>query len=196
MINKFEILNNYRTWILKFSGGLDSTLILYYMNKIRTSQELWLMTGVNNNESIYNGHVHDIINTLNVNNSYHLKYPQTHETGREKFEKDYKFYERIMPVFNQKDTIVVQGRTKNPPFSIKGEDEIRNGGSQEFEKIMGFSLYRPWANIDKKEIIKTYKEENIESLIELTRSCVSLDKLECGTCFWCKEREWGLSERS
>ena len=66
MNDKFEFLKDYKTWILKFSGGIDSTLILYYMSKIREDQELWLVTGVNNNETIYNGHASDIVKALDV----------------------------------------------------------------------------------------------------------------------------------
>lgn len=195
MNDKFEFLKDYKTWILKFSGGIDSTLILYYMSKIREDQELWLVTGVNNNETIYNGHASDIVKALDVQDLYHLYYPQRHTTGKEKISKDYKFYERCLSLFHKNQTIVLQGRTKNPPLSIEGEDAIRNDGGEELETILGFTIYRPWANVDKKKIIETYRKENIEHLLPLTRSCVSLTEDTCGVCFWCKEREWGLGNK-
>ena len=194
MDDKFEILKDYDTWILKFSGGLDSTLILHYMQKIRTNQEVWLATGVNDNEQIYSGHARDVVKALNVKNVYHLLYPQPHFTGSGKYTEDYKFYERCISLFHKDKTIVIQGRTKNPPFTIDGEDEIRNDGGKELENILGFTVYRPWANVDKKQIIESYQEQRIENLIPLTRSCISLTEDECKKCFWCKEREWAIGQ--
>jgi 7-cyano-7-deazaguanine synthase in queuosine biosynthesis len=194
MDDKFEILKNYDTWILKFSGGLDSTLILHYMKKVRTNQEVWLATGVNDNEHVYNGHARDIVKALNVENVYHLLYPQPHFTGKSKYTEDYKFYERCISLFHKDKTIVIQGRTKNPPFTIDGEEKIRNNGGKELENILGFTVYRPWANVDKKQIIESYQEQQIENLIPLTRSCISFTEDECKECFWCKEREWAIGQ--
>ena len=70
----------------------------------------------------------------------------------------------------------------------------------------------PFRNLDKSEIIKLYKQNNIWDLFELTRSCegdknsypgifkeldynnyiYGQDVPICGECFWCKERQWGI----
>ena len=70
----------------------------------------------------------------------------------------------------------------------------------------------PFRNLDKSEIIKLYKQNNIWDLFELTRSCegdknsypgvfkeldynnyiYGQDVPICGECFWCKERRWGI----
>ena len=72
MIEKFDILKDYNTWILKLSGGADSSLILYYMKKIRTTQDLWILTGVNHNDENYVGHSRDVIQFLEVENITHI----------------------------------------------------------------------------------------------------------------------------
>ena len=70
--------------------------------------------------------------------------------------------------------------------------ELYGIGGKELENILGFTVYRPWANVDKKQIIESYQEQQIENLIPLTRSCISLTEDECKKCFWCKEREWAI----
>ena len=192
MIKKFDILKKYSTWVLKLSGGADSALILYYMNKIRTNEDLWILTGVNDNDQNYDGHARDVIQFLQVKNATHILYPQTHKTGDEKLILDHSFYDKIACVFEPGSTIGVQGRTLNPPFHIDGEEENRNGDSPMIEHINGHVLYRPWYDVDKKQIVKAYREENLMTLFSMTRSCVSLTEEKCGRCFWCKEREWAL----
>ena len=190
MIEKFDILKDYNTWVLKLSGGADSALILYYMNKIRTNEDLWILTGVNNNDQNYAGHARDVIDFLEVKDITHVLYPQTHVTGREKHSRDRNFYDKLACVFKSGSTIGVQGRTLNPPFYIKGEEENRNGDSPMLEYFNGHVVYRPWYDVNKKQIVEAYRNEGLMPLFNMTRSCVSLEVNECGECFWCKEREW------
>lgn len=190
MLHKFERLKEYKTWVLKLSGGADSALILYYMNKIRTDQELWILTGVNGNDKNYAGHTRDIIDFLEVKNITHVLYPQTHITGREKHSCDRSFYDKIACVWKLGSTIAIQGRTMNPPFYIKGEEENRNVSIPEIETVNGFPLYRPWHDVTKRDIVQAYREEGLMDLFDKTRSCVSMTVDQCGRCFWCKERKW------
>jgi hypothetical protein len=63
----------------------------------------------------------------------------------------------------------------------------------------------PFRFTDKSWVIKQYKENNLEDLLELTRSCEGTFKElnyknytpgqyvpVCGKCFWCKERKWAI----
>jgi hypothetical protein len=56
---------------------------------------------------------------------------------------------------------------------------------------------RPFINIDKRDIVKIYYEYGILDLMELTFSCGSLEKqgkdfFPCGQCYFCMERAWAL----
>ena len=72
---------------------------------------------------------------------------------------------------------------------------------------MGFMVYHPFRFTDKSEIVKMYKALDIMQLFQITRSCEGTIKdidytnykagqpvPVCGECFWCKEREWALSQ--
>lgn len=194
MLHKFERLKEYKTWVLKLSGGADSALILYYMNKIRTDQEVWILTGVNGNDKNYAEHTRDIINHIGIKDVAHVMYPQTHIRGHEKYERDHSFYGKLVSCWSVGSTIGLQGRSLNPPFYIEGEEENRNGSIPEIETINGFPLYRPWHDVTKRDIVRAYREEGQMDLFDKTRSCVSMTVDQCGECFWCKEREWALDE--
>jgi hypothetical protein len=76
----------------------------------------------------------------------------------------------------------------------------------EFMKHMGRYACHPFRFIEKNEIVKKYKEENIWDLFEITRSCEGIfENLNyqtykigqyvplCKECFWCKERQWAIN---
>lgn len=68
----------------------------------------------------------------------------------------------------------------------------------------GYSCH-PFLHIEKDWIVGRYKELDIIDLFNLTRSCEGefeglnyktysedMNVPECGKCFWCQEREWGI----
>ena len=74
---------------------------------------------------------------------------------------------------------------------------------------MGVEVLHPFRFIDKSEIVKKYKNLDLMELFNITRSCEGefegLDYTTykpgqyvptCGTCFWCKEREWAINENN
>lgn len=84
---------------------------------------------------------------------------------------------------------------KDPTFDYKhGPDDDRTQENQ--KNLWDDRILTPFINIDKKEIADYYvKNDLIESLFNLTRSCVSTTKdfsFHCGKCWWCKERLWAF----
>jgi 7-cyano-7-deazaguanine synthase in queuosine biosynthesis len=64
----------------------------------------------------------------------------------------------------------------------------------------------PFRFIEKDWVIRQYKKLQLDSLLNLTRSCegefpnIDYTNYElgqkvpvCGECFWCKEREWAIN---
>ena len=202
MIDKFLVCDDYDTWVLKLSGGADSALILYYLQKIRKDQEFWILTGCNKYDKIYSDQARDVIRHLNINDIYHVLYPQNHKTGEEKNNADNEFYVKFIKNVNLEKTLFIQGRTKNPPVNFKTglRPTIRDLNTSESifkkESVNGHTVnvLRPWVNMDKKQILRLYQKENLMELFNLTRSCVSLKEDKCNTCFWCMERNWAINE--
>jgi hypothetical protein len=98
--------------------------------------------------------------------------------------------------------------TKNPGISISGALPERDEGILPLHmKHMGIDICHPFAYTSKDWIIKQYYNNDIEDLLDLTRSCEGefegLDYTTytpkqhvptCGECFWCKEREWAIDQ--
>jgi hypothetical protein len=72
---------------------------------------------------------------------------------------------------------------------------------------MGKLACHPFRFVEKSWVVLQYKLLGIESLFDLTRSCEGEFKNlnyqnytpgqyvpVCGTCFWCKEREWAIEQ--
>lgn len=109
------------------------------------------------------------------------------------------------------------GVNKNPSVPFNNSPAERN--ITDDLTISDFMIKRdimlvchPFRHLEKDQIISLYKINRVEELLELTRSCEG-DTLsypdifkgldyksyvpgqfvpECGECFWCNERKWGI----
>jgi hypothetical protein len=95
---------------------------------------------------------------------------------------------------------------KNPDIDIQGALPERDEGVLPLQmKHMGIDICHPFVYTTKDWIIKQYYENNIEDLLQITRSCEGeFNELDyttytpgqyvpiCNDCFWCKEREWAI----
>ena len=97
--------------------------------------------------------------------------------------------------------------TKNPQDILGGPIERYEGVLPLHMKHIGVDIVHPFVYTTKDWIIKQYYNNNIEDLLDLTRSCegefAELDYTTytpkqfvptCGECFWCKEREWAIEQ--
>jgi hypothetical protein len=109
------------------------------------------------------------------------------------------------------------GVTKNPKDINGGlldrEFDINNFNFKSFVRLhMDTLACHPFTHLEKDWIIGRYKELKIKELLNITRSCegdnidypeifngldyktyvTGIKVPECGKCFWCKEREWGI----
>ena len=103
------------------------------------------------------------------------------------------------------DAIYV-GVNQNPDIDIPGQLDERNEGVLDPHFVHnGVDICHPFVYTKKDWIIRQYYKNSIEDLLELTRSCEGefegldyttytpgQDVPECGECFWCKERQWGI----
>jgi hypothetical protein len=98
-----------------------------------------------------------------------------------------------------------EGKTKNPPVGFyEDESNKRPDGREGTGKIIvkikidnhEYHFIRPLSDLDKRDIFKIYKEENLlNDLYPLTFSCSTPDaKQHCNTCWFCQERLWGFGK--
>lgn len=189
--------NKYACWC---SGGIDSTLLLYYLMK--SNKPVDVLTTVSVNSGIHNQKiVSNIIDkcielTGNVN--------VTHITSFDNAKgKDNLIQNTIPFLSNNYIDKVYTGVTANPPEGVikdsLDEDRSRDPNKEKSIQPNPYAI-TPFANYDKQWIAERYKEENLlETLLPLTFSCIKYDeyniegnKEACGICWWCKEKAWGF----
>ena len=98
------------------------------------------------------------------------------------------------------------GVNMNPDVDFPGKVAERDHGHIAPHFVHnGVDICHPFVYTKKNWIIRQYYKNNIESLLNVTRSCEGefegLDYTTykpgmvvplCGDCFWCKERQWGI----
>ena len=115
---------------------------------------------------------------------------------------------------------IFNATTKNPPIDFPKKMDNRDKDAKDGEtrdliiSTEGQFLCHPFRFVDKSWIVAQYFYYGIEDLFNLSRSCevdVTHKKIaptipnyqsynpemevpECGTCFWCLERDWALSK--
>lgn len=102
------------------------------------------------------------------------------------------------------------GVNQNPDIKIEGSLNDRDEDNIYIKPYFmhdGIHICHPFVNTKKDWIIQQYFKHNILDLLHLTRSCEGeFEDITyktytpgqfiptCNTCFWCKEREWGLAK--
>lgn len=193
---------------VSFSGGADSSILLYNLMK-HCEDKIYIFSTGNNQRSRHNVSVATqvvercIQLTGNSNIEHHISYceVQSFETLFPKL----RFY-----IDNNIVNMIYTGITENPPaevserFKLKITELKRNTGIEKPYLIDGVA-YTPWCNVNKRSIASMYEQDNlINELFPLTRSC-EYDPTSnyftnikdpvlghCGECWWCEEREWAF----
>ena len=115
--------------------------------------------------------------------------------------------------FNENVDAYYNAVTRNPKGidlgGMKERDIDSSDDNQHLAEMthMGRKVFHPFRFIDKSKIVKKYKEMGLMELFNITRSCEGefegIDYTTyregqivptCGTCFWCKEREWAIEQ--
>ena len=98
------------------------------------------------------------------------------------------------------------GVNMNPDVDFPGKVAERDHGHIAPHFVHnGVDICHPFVYTKKNWIIKQYYDNGIKELLNITRSCEGeFDNLDyttykpgmfvpqCGECFWCKERQWGI----
>lgn len=189
---------------LSFSGGADSSLLLYILltNKKEPLEIFTMAADVKGRSSAkVAANVIDQCVHLTGNNNinHHVRY-----TDRQ---NNTKLFQYPTELLNEgKINAVYTALTANPPKEIA---DSFLGAEKNTEQIIRDPLiirptwrdkwFHPFINIDKIKIAEMYKSMNlIDTLFPITRSCELKYPPDnylghCKNCWWCKERCWAFN---
>lgn len=189
---------------LSFSGGADSSLLLYIVMQ-HSTHPIHLYTFASKNKQWRNAITSiNVVSkcielTNNKNVQHHITYieEQTPEV----------IYSKMGDMITRDNAVALYtGMTKLPPkqvyeqFIESLDDWIIDKRTDEKrypEYSYDNKLYTPFVNLNKQDIARLYNTLGItETLYPVTNSCEGNFTLNqhCGKCWWCEERHWAFGK--
>ena len=180
---------------LSFSGGTDSSLVMYM-----------LMRNYSGHITVFNTYWHEYINQSEAAKRVYEKCKELTghrnstmvNTPINEHHNEHNLFVTPMQYQSEgKIDYVYTGLTANPPVELKySENKIQKREIRQNKTIDDNNFYMPFINEDKKNIAKLYEEFNLmETLFPLTLSCTDSKTLDhCDACWWCEERKWGFGK--
>jgi len=215
---KLEIPQEYQSIGLMFSGGMDSTLLLYHLGRQYADRDIYAVTAGSCGYVSYPVHIEfaqQAFNRVSQNLGYGaVKYHVIHYLD----DRESHHCNEVMKAWDHIDCWVVGQNSSPPPGSVvvdpynKHHDlyetcpmpHRKNTEGDVWTEQHGRPVYRPMMHMNKRDIVQDYRDNQIYHLIQHTRSCPKVwspaeaaDFVpHCGYCWWCLERKWGLQDEN
>jgi PP-loop superfamily ATP-utilizing enzyme len=170
---------------LLFSGGADSTLILYLLAREQLHRKNFVVKcysmnmGKNTVKYARCKHIITEIEKLFGIKIHH------YATPRKYFIRDF-----VAEILTVEDGYVFTGCNKVLDF-LEPTNYIENDTPPVRGPKLNDKHLRPFIDMDKSLIIRAYTELNIMNLLDMTYSCGYNHVEPCGSCYFCLEKEWG-----
>lgn len=187
---------------ISFSGGVESSLLVYLALKQLTEYPIHLFTVSvsfrNFNQHVVTGRVLEKICEITKNFNVFQHFTIGGDVSI--IDKLFATPESFVTDYNIINSLLVGGNA-NPPDTVikdtvffkdgKGPmDRDRNPNIKRYIK-RNFYRYAPFTNLNKQDIIQIYKNHGIDkSILPLTQSCWT--DPPCNDCWFCFERNWGM----
>jgi 7-cyano-7-deazaguanine synthase in queuosine biosynthesis len=183
---KIDVYPEYKVTNLLFSGGMDSTILLYLLAK----------------EIHQNNHDIKIICNAFGSSVNKKNLPPIIDYIKDKFPVNIRLVKIrklnlirniVKNILDMYGGVVYSGCNKviidkfTPTKYIPNDTPPVRG-----EPYNEFHL-RPFINMDKVELMDIYIKENITDLLKITHSCGTMADGHCGECYFCMERSWAAS---
>lgn len=199
MSYKFPYDTNAKKYSCIFSGGTDSSLLLYYLLKSGKPVDVYTTASKNPHMKKRFADLAQrvLLKCMELTGNYQVNHIISYSD--KKNEKD--ILNNIQPFLTSGylDSVWT-GITAVPPKEEMSLDtsleSIRDPNKTRSINPNPWS-YTPFTNYDKQWIADRYKEENLlDTIFPLTNSCdYSRDNdVHCGECWNCEEREWGFKK--
>ena len=197
-----------------FSGGADSTLLLFLLTKKIREEKLpvtILPMSVRRGRPwnpVYAAAVIDWItdyfNAEDIIEHHRVYYPPLEDSHQCEHQE---FVDRVIELVGSDKEIhyMYSGITQNPDQEIQktfrdgvNKEEGIRGKDAERRKVQGPFL-NPFFDVDKRWVAEQYEKHGLmDTLFPLTRSCEGFERdtgnytRHCGKCWWCEERKWAF----
>jgi len=170
---------------LLFSGGADSTLLLYLLAKEQIQRKNFVVKCYSMNMgkktlkyTRCKNIITEIENLFDIN-IYHYATP-----------RNYLIRDFVGHILAVEDGYVFTGCNKVLDF-LEPINHIENDTPPVRGPALNDKHLRPFIDMDKSLIIRAYAELNIEHLLDKSYSCGFSHVEPCGACYFCLEKEWG-----
>jgi hypothetical protein len=192
---------------IAFSGGADSSILMYTMLKNITSPIHVFTCSIKDRSRSQPYHAYRVLTYLLDKTKRNDVYFHTYFVKRKSKETIFAPINELIKVLNL-STVYTAGT------SFPSKEDLKSFVvDKELDPTWLYSIrdpditkpvyhadnlyYSPWWNMDKKFIAEIYKQENLlDELFPLTRSCENSQYTEghCGVCWFCAERKWAFSK--
>lgn len=183
---KIEIPSDCKKAHVLFSGGVDSTLILYLLLLQRASEPDFQIVCYGLNMSRKDIKFQRCVQILKV-----LEHKFNRQILFTPFIKPYILREFVKIILSIDEGYVFSGCNKVLQF-LTPTNYIPNDTPPVRGKPFNEFHIRPFISMDKQEIIACYINYNILELFKMTYSCGYDLTVPCKNCYFCLERRWGL----
>jgi 7-cyano-7-deazaguanine synthase in queuosine biosynthesis len=189
---------------ITMSGGADSSLLCYILMKYATGPIHIINFSAQYHQWASPGNVADVVGFCIDNTGFDSSnvIMNTYFVPRRTPDA---VKHRVENYIQQKIVSLVYGATTSTPpeedlssFKVRTHYFIAESRNPNITRSLyePFGYYRPFFNIDKKQIKRMYDELGItDTLFPITRSCDNpkVKTGHCnGKCWWCEERKWAF----
>jgi 7-cyano-7-deazaguanine synthase in queuosine biosynthesis len=183
---KIDVYPEYKITNLLFSGGMDSTILLYLLAKeIHQNNYDIKISCVAFGASTNRKNLSIIIDY--IKNKFLVDIKLT-KIKRKQWIRDI-----VKSLLDTYEGVIYSGCNKviidkfTPTKYIPNDTPpVRGDPYNEFH-------LRPFINMDKVELMNIYIEEDILDLLKITHSCGTMVEEHCGECYFCMERIWAAN---
>jgi 7-cyano-7-deazaguanine synthase in queuosine biosynthesis len=183
---KIDVYPEHKVTNILFSGGMDSTILLYLLAKEihQNNYDIKIICNVF-------GHSKDKENLLTIIAYIKNKFSVNIQLVKNKkllWIRD--IVKNILTIYGG---VVYSGCNKVITDQFTPTKYIRNDTPPVRGPAYNTSHVRPFINVDKVELMNIYIQEDILDLLKITHSCGTLRKDHCGECYFCMERIWAAN---
>jgi 7-cyano-7-deazaguanine synthase in queuosine biosynthesis len=183
---KIDVYPEYKVTNILFSGGMDSTILLYLLAKEihQNNHDIKIICNAFGSSRTKKNLI-PIIEYIENKFSVDVQLIKIRKTQLIR-----NIVKNLLDIY---DGIVYSGCNKvitdkfTPTKYIPNDTPpVRGPAYNEFH-------LRPFIDMDKVELMNIYIEESILDLLKITHSCGTMPNGHCGECYFCMERIWAAN---